>query len=74
MQIHLVNSDGIYTPHEIIEIAYGYGIKVISITDHNFLLDETEFENTRLIASGRDVKYIEGIGFQPDIWMLIFIY
>ena len=59
--LHSYFSDGFYSPKELIDLAAKRGLKVISITDHNYLHNLNEFKLLARYAKEKDIKIVEGI-------------
>ena len=57
LHVHSVYSDGRYTPEEICNRAFEYGVELISITDHDTLLCQV---NKRAAAKKYGLKYVAG--------------
>lgn len=60
LHIHTIDSDGKYTGRQIIKKAYEEGIKIFSITDHNFFAGNSEVKN---LAEEYDMIMISGVEF-----------
>ena len=58
LHLHTTYSDGTYTPHEVVTMAYQAGVMTLAITDH----DSTEgLPETITSASGFNIEVIPGI-------------
>ena len=60
LHIHTVNSDGKCTGRQIINKAHGEGIKVLSITDHNFYAG---IKDIKELADSYGITVVPGIEF-----------
>ena len=60
LHIHTIDSDGKCTSRQIIRKAYEEGIRIFSITDHNFFADNSELKN---LAEEYDMIMIPGVEF-----------
>ena len=57
LHVHSVYSDGRYTPEEICNRAFEYGVELISITDHDTLFCQVK---KRAAAKKYGIKYVAG--------------
>lgn len=64
LHIHTVDSDGKCTGRQIIEKAHEEGIKVLSITDHNFYAGSSEFKG---LAEKYGIIIIPGVEFSVHV-------
>jgi len=58
LHTHSFFSDGEYSPEEIVNEALNKNISILSITDHNFILEN---ESIKKYARKNNIKFIEGI-------------
>ena len=63
LHTHSFNSDGTYSPSELIDEAERIGLYAIALTDHNTIDGLTEFLKA---AEGKQVKAIPGVEFSTD--------
>lgn len=59
LHIHSKLSDGIYTPKELLEIVKTKGLKVFSITDHNYI--DKDIHAFKVLCEKEDIVFVEGI-------------
>ena len=77
LHTHTQRSDGRLTPKELITKAYNAGIRVLSITDHNYTEDLTElrefvasaFEEEMILIQGAEISaiYIDSNGVEHEL-------
>jgi predicted metal-dependent phosphoesterase TrpH len=66
LHVHTQESDGIYTPQEIINIALEIGLSGIAITDHDTIAGLTKAENY-IKENNIDLSFIPGIELNTEI-------
>lgn len=74
---HTQRSDGRLTPIELVKKAYAAGIRVLSITDHNYTEDLTElrkyaasaFDEEMILVQGAEISalYVDGTGKELEL-------
>ncbi len=67
MHIHSTNSDGILTPEQIVEEANKNNVGVLSITDHDFLLERKKYKS--LTIGNKSIKLIPGAELSTDYYV-----
>jgi len=71
--IHTTASGGRLSPEEVLQAAYAAGIRVMSITDHDYTMDLTELRKTipddMTLIQGAEVSalYVDGRGEEHDL-------
>ncbi|HLG32719.1 MAG TPA: PHP domain-containing protein [Ignavibacteriaceae bacterium] len=64
LHTHTIHSDGVYSPTELIELAYKSGIELLSITDHD---NVNGIEEAEQAASKYGIEIIPGVEISTDI-------
>ena len=74
---HTQRSDGRLTPIELVKKAYDAGIRVLSITDHNYTEDLTElreyaasaYDEEMILVPGAEISalYVDGTGVEHEL-------
>jgi predicted metal-dependent phosphoesterase TrpH len=63
LHIHTTQSDGLYTPAQVVELACRSGLAALALTDHDTLDGLTEAHGA---ADGRDLEIITGVEISTD--------
>lgn len=67
LHCHSSYSDGIYSPKELIDMAFEHKLTHFSITDHNHVIDAIEFADLSAYAKTKNVTLISGSELSTSI-------